>query len=121
MCIRDSWVASHGGLSGVISDDGTGVQGTAPGFANEAGQNYHLLDTSAAVDAGGALHPAVLPEHDPVSQYLEHQALVPRPDDGAPDLGAFELPEPGTIGSLLPGFLAVTALRSSARRPPRSR
>ena len=49
---KPGWVGSHGGLSGVIDDDGTGVEGTAPGFVDAATQNFHLLETSDAVDAG---------------------------------------------------------------------
>jgi hypothetical protein len=119
--IKPGWVASHGGLSGAISDDGTGISGTAPGFVDALAQNFHLLDSSNAVDAGGPLDPDVLPDHDPVSQYREHQALDPRPDDGAPDLGAFELPEPGLLTSLVPGLLTLVALYWLARRAPRSR
>jgi hypothetical protein len=114
---KPGWVASHSGLSGVISDDGTGVQGTAPGFVDAAVQNFHLLESSNAVDAGGSLHSDVVPEHDPVWQYREHQALDPRPDDGPPDLGAFELPEPSPIWSLVSGVLTVAALGRPARRP----
>jgi hypothetical protein len=106
---KPGWVASHGALSGVIDDDGTGVSSGAPGFVNEAAQNLRLLATSIAVDAGGDLHPDVLTEHDPTWQYHEHQALDPRPDDDAPDLGAFELPEPGGCG-LAAGLCALVAL-----------
>ena len=111
---KPGWVASHGTLSGVIDDDGTGVEGTAPGFVGEATQNFHLLETSDAVDAGTALHPDVLPDHEVLSQYREHQTLEARPPDGASDLGAFELPEPGSGWGLASGFVTIAALR---RRP----
>src|SRR4029453_18312773 len=111
---KPGWVGSHGGLSGVIGDDGTGVQGAAPGFVDAAAQNYHLLDTSQAVGAGGSLHSDVLPDHDPVWQYAEHQMLAPRAQDGSRDLGAFELSEPGSGAALVSGFLFIAASR---RRP----
>jgi hypothetical protein len=111
---KPGWVASHGTLSGVIDDDGTGVEGTAPGFVGEATQNFHLLETSDAVDAGTDLHPDVLPDHEVLSQYREHQSLEARPPDGASDLGAFELPEPGLGLGLASGFVTIAALR---RRP----
>ena len=71
---KPGWVDSHGGLSGVIDDDGSGVEGTSPGFVDAGAQNFHLLETSQAVDAGAALHPDVLPDHDPV-------LAVPRASD----------------------------------------
>ena len=112
---KPGWVASHSGLSGVIGDDGTGVTGMAPGFADAAAQNYHLVEASNAVDAGGPLHPDTAPDHAPVWQYHEHQAVEPRPGDGAPDLGAFELPEPGGDGGLAAGVVALAALSRRGR------
>jgi hypothetical protein len=114
-------VASHGGLSGVIDDDGSGVEGASPGFVNQGAQDYHLLETSDAVDAGGALHPDALPDHEVLAQYLEHQRLAPRPDDGAPDLGAFELPEPGRVIGLAAGLAALAVLSRRRHAVARSR
>ena len=59
------------------------------------------------MDAGTGLHPDVLPDHEVLSQYREHQTLEPRPADGAPDLGAFELPEPGMDTGLAAGLVAL--------------
>jgi hypothetical protein len=129
---KPGWVDSHGTLSGVIDDDGTGVEGASPGFVDEGVQDFRPLETSQAVDAGGDLHPEVLPDHDPVAQYLEHQMQEPRPDDGAPDLGAYELPEPDVGAGVAAGLVALAALSrrrqrmvssspSSARPAPSSR
>ncbi len=106
---KPGWVSSHGGLSGVIDDDGTGIQGASPGFVDAAMQDYHLLSTSPAVDAGGELHPDVLPVNAPAAQYREPQALEPRPTDGLPDLGAFELPEPGVGAGCMAGLVLLGA------------
>ncbi|HRQ35950.1 MAG TPA: hypothetical protein PK361_10150 [Chiayiivirga sp.] len=63
----------------------------APGFVDEAGTDFRLAFSSDAVDAGMALHPEVIAQaHTVNAQYLAHAAGQPRPDDGAPDLGAFE-------------------------------
>jgi hypothetical protein len=115
---KPGWVASHGTLSGVIDDDGTGMEGASPGFVDVDMQDFHLLETSQAVDAGGALHPAVLPDHAVTEQYREHQMLEPRPSDGAPDLGAFELPEPSFESGLAAGLVGLAVL--SRRRSRRS-
>jgi hypothetical protein len=52
----------------------------------------------------------VLPDHAVTQQYREHQMLEPRPSDGAPDLGAFELPEPSVESGLAAGFVGLAAL-----------
>jgi len=117
---KPGWVASHGGLSGVIDDDGSGVEGALPGFVDAGMQDFHLLEDSQAVDAGTDLHADVLPDHDVVAQYREHQMQEPRPADGAPDLGAFELPEPGVATGLAAGFVTLGVLsRRRGRRPDR--
>jgi hypothetical protein len=116
---KPGWRGSHGTLSAVIDDDGTGVTGAAPGFVDAGMQDFHLLGTSQAVDAGGALHPDVSPDHDPVFEYRVHQMLLPRASDGEPDLGAHELPEPGFVAGLAGGLLALAAL--SRRRARSSR
>jgi hypothetical protein len=113
---KPGWVASHGGLSGVIDDDGSGVEGPAPGFVDAATQDFHLLETSQAVDAGADLHPDVLPDHAVTAQYREHQLEEPRTDDGAPDLGAFALPEPGAATGAIAAFVALGLLARRRRR-----
>ena len=56
------------------------------------------------------------------AQYREHQMEEARPEDGAPDLGAFELPEPGIDTGLALGFLALGMLaRRRGRRRARRR
>ena len=65
-------MASHSGLTGTIDDDGSGVTGASPGFVNETAQDYHLAQSSTCIDAGTALHPAVLPAHDLLFQYVVH-------------------------------------------------
>ena len=113
---KPGWVGSHGTLSAVIDDDGTGVTGTSPGFVDLALQDFHLLETSQAVDAGGALHPDAIPDHEPALQYLEHQMLEPRADEAAPDLGAYALPEPGVGTGLAAGFIALASLSRRRNR-----
>ena len=100
-------VPSHGTLTGTINDDGTTVTGAAPGFADEATQDYHLADGSPCINAGTALDPAVLPDNDLVAQYVSHQAGEGRPIDPPLDIGAFErcttgnceTPDAGTGGA----------------------
>ena len=99
--LKPGWVATFGTLSGTINDDGTAVTGAAPGFADEAGQDYRLGPASACVNAGGALNAGVLPAHDLLRQYVRHQSSEPRPADGLTDIGAFE------FGSATPADLSV--------------
>ncbi len=84
-------VATFGTLSGTINDDGTSVVGSSPGFRDEPAQDFRLAMTSANVNAGTSLAPAVLPDHDITQQYVKHQAGQPRGNDGVIDIGAFEM------------------------------
>lgn len=87
---KPGWVTSFGSFQGTVNNDGTSVQTSAPGFVNEAVQNYYLASGSVCINAGGALNPVVLPTHDVVRQYIRHQTSEPRPNDGQRDIGAYE-------------------------------
>ena len=65
------------------------VEGSDPGFADPAGQDFHLTAGSQARDAAGEL-PAQTAGYLPDDQYLVHQQGEERPADGRPDIGAFE-------------------------------
>ncbi|MBI1761248.1 MAG: putative Ig domain-containing protein [Acidobacteria bacterium] len=84
-------VISFGTFTGTVNDNNTSVTGSAPGFVNEAGQDYRLAVGSACINAGVALNAAVLPAHNVVWQYVKHQSSEARPNDGWFDIGAYEL------------------------------
>jgi hypothetical protein len=113
---KPGWVDSFGGSPTTIHDDGTQLEGDAPGFVDEAAQDFSLLGDSDAVDAGGALHPDVLPDHAVAAQYVRHQTSGPRPLDAAPDLGAFEVSEPASALGAAIALAAAAALGRAARR-----
>ena len=75
---------------GTLVNDGTSIVGDAPGFVDQAGQDYHLAPDSPCINAGGPLNPAVLPDNDVAMQYFKHQWGEERPVDGAIDIGAYE-------------------------------
>ena len=54
-------VATFGTLAGTINDDGTSVVGSAPGFRDEAGQDFRLAVGSANASAGAPLASQVAP------------------------------------------------------------
>jgi hypothetical protein len=85
---KPGWRDSHSGLTGTIDDDGSGLTSAAPGFVDEAAQRFRPTGPPL-VDAGTALHAAAA-GHPVLFHYLRHRMSEPRPDDGAPDLGAFE-------------------------------
>jgi hypothetical protein len=88
---KPGWTNSHSGTpSGSINNDGTSVQGSAPGFADFAAQDFRLLPTSAAVNAGTTLNPQVLPAHAVTRQYVKHRQSETRTQNGALDIGAYE-------------------------------
>jgi MYXO-CTERM domain-containing protein len=84
---KPGWVDCHGTLAGTINDDSTGLTGASPGFVDEAGQDYHLGDGAAPVNAGGDLAAAAPAVSE---QYVVHQGHEARPYDPPLDLGAFE-------------------------------
>lgn len=88
--VKSGWRTSHGTATGTLNNDNTFVNGTSPGFVNEVGQDFKLLSTSAAVNAGTVLNPNVIPADNAVRQYLKHQMSEARPVSGAFDIGAYE-------------------------------
>jgi len=111
--IKPGWVTSFGNFSGTVNSDGTMVTGAAPGFVNEADQDYRLGSGSACINAGGGLNAAVLPAHDVTLQYVKHRQTEPRPADAVLDIGAFEF---GTGGNQ-PPVASFTATPSSGTVP----
>ncbi|HKX82853.1 MAG TPA: Ig domain-containing protein, partial [Pyrinomonadaceae bacterium] len=82
---------SHeGGFNGSVAGAATILTGSAPGFVDAGNQDFRLLATSAAIDAGAAMHVDVLPIHNVVRHYVPHQSSSARPVNGSFDLGAFE-------------------------------
>ena len=83
-------VSTFGTLTGTMSDDGTSITGTSPGFVSEASSNYGLAQNSPAINRGASLNPSALPEHQPVWQYVDHRSAEVRPAAAPYDLGAYE-------------------------------
>jgi parallel beta-helix repeat protein len=90
--IKPGWVSSFGTFEGTVFNAGSMVTGSAPGFVDEAGQDYHLTSQSQCVNASGNpdLNPVVLPANDVVRHYVKHHLTEPRPSDGIYDIGAYE-------------------------------
>ncbi len=88
--IKPGWRNSFdGGFAGTVTGGGTGIEGAAPGFVNEASQDFRPAAESALIDAGVFLHAVPQASHDILMQYVEHRAVEPRADAAMPDLGAF--------------------------------
>jgi hypothetical protein len=85
----DGWVTSHSSVTGSIVDYGTNIEDTDPGFHDFGNQDYSPSPRGPCENAGGALSAAVLPDHQPASQYSRHRRASGRPDNGAPDIGAY--------------------------------
>jgi PKD domain len=105
--IKPGWVTSFGTFSGTVNNNGT-VTGSAPGFVDEAGQDYRLTSTSQCVNTPGNpnLNPAVLPANDVIRQYVKHQSTEPRPSDGIYDIGAHEFSNGGGNQQPVPMIVA---------------
>jgi hypothetical protein len=96
---KPGFVASHSGLTGVVTDLGGNVTAPSPGFVDEGGQEFHLLDSSPGRNTAGTL-PAAVGAYPLDSEYLKHQAWLARPVDALLDMGAFEYPTGDTEMSL---------------------
>ncbi len=88
--LKPNWRESFSNPNANVIDEGGNVLGASPNFADEAAQNFRLLSTSAAINAGTNLNAAVLPTHNVVRQYVKHQSSEARPASGAFDIGAYE-------------------------------
>jgi len=88
--IKPGWVIAFANFRGTVTQSGPMIEGTAPGFVNEAAQDFRLVATAQARDAGTTLNAAVLPAHDVVRQYVKHQSSEARPRDATLDIGAYE-------------------------------
>ncbi len=89
--LRAGWVVSHDTFNGTLIDYGTSIEGDDPGFYGFTTQEFSPALTSPAVDTAEPLHPDVLPDHEPVRQYVRHRRSSDRPViDGVRDLGALE-------------------------------
>ena len=104
--IKSGWRNSHegSGFGGSVTVAGAFVIGTAPGFADFAAQDFHLVNGSAAINAGTALHGDVQPADNVVRQYVKHQMGQPRPVSGALDLGAYEFTAAAPLQILTAGL-----------------
>jgi hypothetical protein len=85
-------VHSHAGeaFSGNVTDDGSGIAGSEPGFLNFARQNFRLRADSACLNVAAGPHGEVSAEHEAVLQYVKHRRKEPRRAVGLPDIGAYE-------------------------------
>lgn len=88
--LKPNWRTSFSNPNANVINEGANVEGASPNFVNEAAQDFRLLSTSAAINAGDFLNVAVLPAHNVVRQYIKHQSSETRPVNGALDIGAYE-------------------------------
>jgi len=95
------WVISFGTFAGTVNNDGTTVTGTTPGFCSAASQDYELLSTSAARNAGRVLDPAIAIADAPLYEYVKHLDMEARPVDATYDIGAFEYALPGEVSGFV--------------------
>lgn len=121
---KPGWANTFGTLEGAVNNDGTSVQGSSPGFANEASQDYRLSPASQCVNTGTPLNAGVGAANNVVRQYVKHQSGQARPPDATIDIGAFELegsvtppPTPDlviTTASLADGSIAASYSKTLA-------
>lgn len=74
------------------------LEGDDPGFVSLRGEDLHLAAGAIAIDAAGPL-PAEVAAFAVDREWAQGPTTIPRVDDGAPDLGAFEHCEGDACGS----------------------
>lgn len=116
--LKPGWVESHSGPADV-TDGGGNIEGAAPGFADEAAQDFRPLPGAATIDVGAPLAAEAVPLHEVGRQYVPHGMTGVRFDPDAPDLGAYAVvPEPGaTLAGVasLAALVGLSALRARRR------
>jgi hypothetical protein len=98
----NSSVPNYGGYPA-----GAGTVSVDPQYVSPALADYHLQDLSPLVDAGTPLPLGGLPAKDADGR--------PRTIGGAPDLGAFEVPEPAATVSAAAACVALAAVGARRR------
>jgi hypothetical protein len=89
--LKTGYATAATAAGGAVNNLGGNITGSAPGFVDAAGQNFHLVAGSSCTNNGATLAPAVLPANNVVRQYVKHQQDEPRPISGALDIGAYEI------------------------------
>ena len=84
--MKAGWRDSHGTLNGAVNDDGTTVSTSSPGFINEAGKDFSLLQDSPCRDSATDIPPG----GSLVYEYVKHQQFQIRQVNGPLDIGAYE-------------------------------
>ena len=88
---RTGWRNSfESGFDGNVTGGPSFVTGTDPGFMDRAAQDYRLISTGQAVNAGTGLHMDVTQANNVLMHYVKHQAGTERPLDSILDIGAYE-------------------------------
>ncbi len=88
--LKKGYKKCHGALAGSITD-ANNITGDAPGFLDAAKNDFRLVESSPARNAGMPL-PRALEEHPVKYELLPPFGFRKRPQDSKPDIGAFELP-----------------------------
>ena len=88
--IKTNYRDSHSTIDGSVNNNGFNLTGTDPGFLNENTQDYGLSLSAPVIDQGDTIPQNLTPTHDITQSYLKHQNAQPRPNDGTPDIGAYE-------------------------------
>ena len=92
--LKTGWAQSFSG--GAVTSSGL-VTGSAPGFTDFVSEDFSLADGSACIDTAVALV-AAASAHMPLLEYVKHQTWTARPNDGKPDLGAYEHASAVSVG-----------------------
>ena len=84
--MKEGWRDSHSSLNGTINDDGTTVSNASPGFNDEAGKDFSLLQDSPCRNSATDISPGGSLDYE----YIKHQQFQIRQVNAPLDIGAYE-------------------------------
>lgn len=95
--LNSGWQDCHCIPNGTVIDLGNNQTGTDPLFADINNQDFRPQSNSSLIGQGDVIPALLLPEHDVVQEYVEHQLSTVRQVSGNIDVGAFEYLSPVSV------------------------
>ncbi|HFC31006.1 MAG TPA: polysaccharide-degrading enzyme [Oceanospirillales bacterium] len=88
--LKTDWQDCHCSPTGTVNNISGNITGSQPNFNDFANQDFHLQDTSAAINNGINIPSILLPSHALSYEYIKHQQFQPRLSINQIDIGAYE-------------------------------
>lgn len=104
--LKTGWQKSHSVNNADVTDVQGNLTSDLPGFSNSDEQDYsiNINKGGSCINKGTILADACLSNHKVLFEYMKHQKIKNRTDDGVIDIGAFEYSiDIGINNNIMPG------------------